>query len=207
MTTNEFIKMLQEADPSGEAHLRMDGGVPNAAVLKEGYWDGPYSYINENNEYVYTTEGMKVDIYCTDVWDFADNAAGWNDGVTWEEVKKRFKFRLGYSNKDSRNEREESILKEAKEAFDFCIDSRDRLYRNALEEMEVNAKKGWTWFQNKEVDEEGGMHHYYTWKVLDENGNDQGSNIHNTESIQKSKKWDRIDNDKVVGYYEWIYNN
>ena len=47
MKTSEFIKMLQEADPSGEAHVRMYGGVPKFAELKPGYWDGPYSYIDE----------------------------------------------------------------------------------------------------------------------------------------------------------------
>lgn len=48
MTTSEFIKMLQDADPSGEAHIRMSGGVPKYAELKEGYWDGPYSYIDSD---------------------------------------------------------------------------------------------------------------------------------------------------------------
>ena len=47
MTTSQFIKMLQEADPSGEAHIRMDGGIPLFAELKPGYWDGPYEYIDE----------------------------------------------------------------------------------------------------------------------------------------------------------------
>ena len=28
MKTKDFIKMLQDEDPSGEAHIRMSGGVP-----------------------------------------------------------------------------------------------------------------------------------------------------------------------------------
>jgi len=59
MKTSEFIKMLQEADPSGEAHIRMEGGIPRFAELKEGYWDGPYSYLDEEGNWVYSTEGNK----------------------------------------------------------------------------------------------------------------------------------------------------
>ena len=52
MTTSQFIKMLQEADPSGEAHIRMEGGIPLFAELKPGYWDGPYEYIDEDDNYL-----------------------------------------------------------------------------------------------------------------------------------------------------------
>jgi hypothetical protein len=58
MTTKEFIKILQDADPSGEAHIRMEGGIPMYAELKAGYWDGPYAYI-EDGKYVYSAEGSK----------------------------------------------------------------------------------------------------------------------------------------------------
>jgi len=34
MKTKELIKILQKADPSGEAHVRMDGGVPTYANTK-----------------------------------------------------------------------------------------------------------------------------------------------------------------------------
>ena len=39
MTTSEFIKMLQKADPAGDSHIRMGDGVPFMAELKAGYWD------------------------------------------------------------------------------------------------------------------------------------------------------------------------
>lgn len=70
MTTSEFIEILKKADPSGEAHIRMEGGIPLFAELKPGYWDGPYSYIDKDDNYVYTSAGSKVDIYCVDIWDF-----------------------------------------------------------------------------------------------------------------------------------------
>jgi len=73
MTTAEFIKMLQEADPDGTAHVRMEGGVPYYAEHKAGYYDGPYEYIDENDRFVLTNLGDKVDIYCKNpadiIWD------------------------------------------------------------------------------------------------------------------------------------------
>jgi len=63
MTTGEFIKMLQEEDPSGKAHLRMDGGIPWFEECKAGYYDGPYSYIDENKNFVYKKKdgrGFKI---------------------------------------------------------------------------------------------------------------------------------------------------
>ena len=32
MKTKDFIKMLQDADPSGELHVRMQGGIPRFAI-------------------------------------------------------------------------------------------------------------------------------------------------------------------------------
>lgn len=62
MTTGQLIKLLQEADPSGEAHMRMEGGIPWFVECKPGYYDGAYSYIDENKNFVYSTEGWKVDV-------------------------------------------------------------------------------------------------------------------------------------------------
>lgn len=38
MTTSEFIKMLQEAGQEGNAHIRMEGGIPMCAEHKPGYY-------------------------------------------------------------------------------------------------------------------------------------------------------------------------
>ena len=42
MKTKDFIKMLQEEDPTGEGFIRLnDGDAILYAVSKPGYWDGP----------------------------------------------------------------------------------------------------------------------------------------------------------------------
>ena len=63
--------------------------------------------------------------------------------------------------------------------------------------------------ENKDVDknEIPNMHYYYTWKIFDENGIGQGSNVHQTESIQKSGLWEKLDNRVKKGYYQWVLKN
>lgn len=204
MKTKDFIKMLQDADPSGEAHVRMDGGIPKFAELKAGYWDGPYRYIDENGDYVYSTKGSKVDIYCTDIWDFVECLYGRD--VEWEDIKKKFKFELNYSIKEQREERENIILNEAKEAYEDIKKIEDDMYEKELSDMTKNAEKGWTWFQNKDVDknEKPNYHVYYTWKIYDENGKEDGSSIYNTEPVLRSGLWEKCDNGVKKGYYQWI---
>lgn len=207
MTTSEFIEILKKADPSGDAHIRMEGGIPLFAELKPGYWDGPYSYIDKDDNYVYTSAGSKVDIYCVDIWDFVER--NMNRNTKWEEIEKKFKFELTYSIKEHRDERANSILKQAKEAYNDIMEILTSSYNRSLEEMIKNAEKGWKWFQNKDVDknEVPNMHKYYTWKIFDENGKEQGSNIHMTESIQDSGLWSKLESNEMPGYYEWKFNN
>ena len=202
MTTKEFIKILQEADPEGNGHIRMDGGIPKFAIAKEGYWDGAYAYINENGEYVYSTKGYKVDIHCEDVWSYVEDK--YRRGMKWEEMEKNFKFELGYAIESQRKEREQRILDQAKEAFESNEEIDQKFFEEGKNKMIENSNKGWTWFQDKKVDTERGMHVYYTWKIYDENGKEQGSNIHMTDSFQHSGLWERVDNNKKEGYYEWI---
>jgi hypothetical protein len=207
MKTKDFIKLLQEEDPTGEAHIRMNGGVPVSVIAKEGYWDGPYQYIDEEGNFVTSIKNDKVDIYCIDVYEFVGNNINRNDPDNWEKIRAKFKFELGaYVNDKNRNEKEEAILKEAKEAFDGIMEIEIRMYNASLEQMRENAKKGWKWFQNKLVDTESGYHHYYTWKIFDENDKSMGpSNPHMTESIQESGEWEKLDNNVMEGYYEWRF--
>jgi hypothetical protein len=204
MKTKEFIKMLQEADPSGEAHIRMEGGIPRFAELKPGYWDGPYSYLDEDGNWVYSSEGDKVDIHCFDRYDYVSEMFTTYSIPTWGEVRSKFKFRLGYSDN---SEREENSLTDAKEAFEHSTE----MYQGfKVEEEELalsRSEKGWTWFQNKLVDDptiRPNIHHYYTWIVLDETGKDQGSNLHNVQPVYKSGLFERHDNGVKEGYYQWI---
>jgi hypothetical protein len=130
MTTKEFIKMLQEEDPEGNGHIRMNGGVPRFAIAKEGYWDGPYSYIDEEGNYVTTIEGYKVDVYSMDVSDFVEDIYRHNE-TTWEDIKSKFRFGFsGYAIKSQREERADGVLKKAKEAFDMMVDIYNKLEKN-----------------------------------------------------------------------------
>jgi hypothetical protein len=207
MKTSEFIKMLQDADPTGEAHIRMNGGVPRFAEPKAGYWDGPYSYIDEDGNWNYSTEGTKVDIHCTDIYDFVDDMVDSYRIPEWEKVASKFKFSLGYSITEQRKQREDSILRQAREAYDDAVERSKRFEEEGKARALENAGKGWTWFQNKLVDDptiKPNIHHFYTWKVYDEKGKDQGSNLYNVESVYKSGLFERLDNEVMKGYYQWI---
>lgn len=196
--------MLQEADPSGEAHIRMEGGIPRFAELKPGYWDGPYSYLDEDGNWVYSSEGNKVDIHCFDRYDYVSDIFTTYNIPTWEEVRSKFKFSLNYSDN---SEREENSLSEAKEAFEHSTEMYQRFRREGEELALSRSEKGWTWFQNKLVDDptiKPNTHHYYTWTVMDENGKDQGSNLHNVEAVYKSGLFERHDNGVKEGYYQWV---
>lgn len=207
MKTKEFIKMLQEADPSGEAYIRMEGGVPYYAEYKEGYWDGYYSYIDDGGNYTSSIKDSKVDIFCQDIDLFVE---GLTDLETeWDEVKNKFRFEFsGYH--DGGKDRIERIYKEAKESFDSMREILQNLYDSNLKEMIEAAESGWRWFQNMEVDNitDGFNNHvYYTWKIFDSEGNDKGSNIKQTESIQKSGLWEKIVSKERPNYYEWKFIN
>ena len=97
MTTKEFIKMLQDADPSGDAHIRMSGGVPRYAELKPGYWDGPYSYIDGDGNWVYSSMNNKVDIWTEEIDDYVGDMCDTYDTPPWEDIKKKFKLKMRLS--------------------------------------------------------------------------------------------------------------
>lgn len=213
MKTKDFIKMLQDADPSGESHVRMYGGVPCWAEHKEGYWDGPYHYIDDEGNWVYSTKGSKVDICCRDIDDFVSEMIDTYNTPLWEDVKKKFKFELGYSDSGQRSERENSILKQAKEAYDSSVDMHKRFREEGEERALKRVEEGWTWFQNKLVDDETlkpNMHYYYTWKVYSKPAllgllkKEEGSNLYNVQAVMKSGLFERLDNNKIPGYYEWV---
>lgn len=127
MKTSEFIKLLQDADPSGETHIRLDGGIPYYVEPKPGYYDGPYSYLDDDGNWVYTTQGDKIDIYCYEPEDIAEKVLyQWNEYTEgtddlWDKVKAKFKFRLTYAIEEHRKEREDAFLKPVKQFLDDMI--------------------------------------------------------------------------------------
>lgn len=205
MKTKDFIKMLQEEDPSGECYIRLNGDPIWFAEQKEGYWDGPYNFIEkgEDGKYTWTasTKGHKVDIHTMDMFSFSERYGG-----DWEEVKKHIKVEYTYLDN---GDRERQFMEHAKEECDQYKEMRESLYEKGHNDMKENAKKGWRWFQNKDVDknEKPNLHKYYTWKIYDEKKKERMSSVYNTESIMKSGDWEKVDNKKKKGYYEWIFKN
>jgi hypothetical protein len=207
MKTKDFIKMLQDADPSGEAYLRMEGGIPLFAEHKPGYWDGPYSYVDEDGNYVYSTKGSKVDIHCIDLDGFVERNFNIYEENNWEKIKSMFKFELTYSIPEQRKEREDSIINSAKKYWDEYFEWQTEWNEDKKKKAIENSENGWIWFQNKLVDDESlkpNMHHYYTWKVYDKDGKEQSSNPYNVEAVYKSGLFERLDNDVKPGYYQWV---
>lgn len=107
MKTKDFIKMLQEADPSGEGYVRLPGGgAPWFAEAKEGYWDGPYQYLEFGEErkfyphdavLVTSTKGYKVDIHVMEL-----DTIIWDENGDLDKIKKRIRYDLTYVHNDER---------------------------------------------------------------------------------------------------------
>lgn len=109
--------MLQEEDPSGEAHLRFSGGIPVSVELKEGYYDGPYAYINEEGNYVCTDKGEKVDVHCIDLGEYV-----WEKRGDISRVKTDF---------DCFKDRKEEIIRQA-ESYAKAYKNFDESQKNSF---------------------------------------------------------------------------
>lgn len=108
MKTKDFIKMLQEADPTGECYVRLPGGgAPWFAEEKEGYWDGPYQYLEKvnpdqrahagNMRIVTSTKGSKVDIHAMDL-----DTIIWDENGNLDRIKNRIRYDMEYARNDER---------------------------------------------------------------------------------------------------------
>jgi len=119
MKTKELIKLLQEFDPSGECHVRISGreGPVISVDEKEGYWDGPYSYLEKNEEgnwiWVESIKEHKVDIYTMEMFDFVERFKG-----DFNEVKKHIRFEYDGYDKVTQGQKKENFLKNVKEDCD-----------------------------------------------------------------------------------------
>jgi len=125
MKTKDFIKLLQKEDPTGETHVRLPGGTPKWVESKPGYYDGPYSYIDEDGNYVLSDKGSKIDVHCSDIEDFI-----------WEESGDTSKVILDVHNPEKYKGSIEKYSKEARE----CIED---LTRKMGEETIDMINKGW----------------------------------------------------------------
>lgn len=124
MKTKEFIKMLQEADPTGEAYIRMSDGVPFAAELKPGYYDGPYSYVDENDNWVVSARNPKIDIAYMDLeeWAYLQGERGKSWGEVQEKIKFEFEIYIGGA-----KDKEKRTFETAKRGYDEYLEM-DRIW-------------------------------------------------------------------------------
>lgn len=198
MTTSEFIKMLQAEDPSGEAHIRLDGGVPYAAEHKPGYYDGPFTYLDKDGNYVTSTVGTKVDIYCKEpstlIW---DNDMEWNEftedpELAWERLKKLFLF----EGHDGRKDQVASFFVRLRKEFDEYVAHSTVSNKKYLEDVLDKHAKGWRFMQKKD-----GRMKFYDWEIRRPDGKNDGANWATTGPILLSGRFEPVDCD---GFIEWI---
>lgn len=139
MTTEDFIAMLQKADPSGKAHIRWDG-VPISAELKAGYYDGPFNYIDSDGNFVTSIKGDKVDIYSVDLYGFIIDKINIFKPDNYEYILSKFKFEFGgYSLRGE--ERKNEILKNVEVEYKYWYNSKmKRMYEWALNFIKNNSE-------------------------------------------------------------------
>lgn len=116
MKTKELIKQLQNADPSGEAYLRINGKECITHVeFKAGYWDGSYSYLSKNSkdELIWneSNQGIKVDICVMEMYNFVERYKG-----NYKKVMKHVKMDFQDLDPSDRIKRFKDLMKQE------CID-------------------------------------------------------------------------------------
>lgn len=148
MKTKDFIKMLQEEDPSGEGYLRING-VDDAIVFcesKAGYWDGMYSYFDKSTRTWYkTSKGYKIDVH----------TISWED-IVWElngdmnKIRQKLKpdFSSYITHKD---EYETNFWKKVEEEAIIAKETYDKLQKDMFDRTMQMFNDGYTfWTLNNE---------------------------------------------------------
>jgi hypothetical protein len=137
MKVKDLIKYLQEADPTGECHVRVDGGAILGCEPKEGYWDGPYQYIDwDRNKYVISTKGDKVDIRTMDaedwIWDHDGDTSGIELQLTYCDDTREKEYRKHF----------EEVAEEAKIQI-------AKMNKEFLKKVNDFASEGWAFREDK----------------------------------------------------------
>lgn len=136
--------MLQKADPEGEGHVRLPGGgAPWFASAKDGYWDGPYQYLEEINpdnpknkkRLVFSTEGYKVDIHVLDY-----ESLVWEEKGNMDKIRERIRIEYTYLDDEKENNIWKLIDEEAEHARNYDKIFLDEWYLKVLEEY---YEDGW----------------------------------------------------------------
>jgi len=113
MKTKDLIKELQEIDPSGECHIRINSKPVWFLEGKPGYWDGTYNYLEKGEDgkynWIQTIENDKIDIKTMDMFTFCEFHNG-----DWDEIEKH--IRIEYDDYD--DERKRTFLDNFKKECD-----------------------------------------------------------------------------------------
>jgi hypothetical protein len=120
--------MLQEQDPDGKCHVRLPGGIPDYAIKKEGYYDGSYTYLDHNGNYVISDKGFKIDVYCIELEDFL-----------WDDHNDNKRVIIDIKDKE-RKKAIQNEIKKIQVERDKC--RRGLLYEHVFRVME-KIKEGW----------------------------------------------------------------
>lgn len=140
MKTKDFIKMLQEEDPSGECYVRINGGAIYWCESKEGYWDGAYEYYDKENKTWHTSsKDYKIDVH----------TISWDD-IIWEEEgdmdKIKTRLKPDYSNYVRKEEYETNFWKKVeKEAIDAKTFF-DKLQKEMYDRVMERFNSGYTFW-------------------------------------------------------------
>lgn len=131
MNTLEFIELLKEADPKGEATIVIGSYPVIGCDVAPGYWDGHFwkpldKEGKECSKEEYpaklslTGSGLKLKIHYMDpdslLWDHM-TAKGFN-------IEDYIQFDSSYANKSDREEQRNSWLKELNETYNYAHDFR-----------------------------------------------------------------------------------
>jgi hypothetical protein len=135
MKTKDFVKMLQEADPTGEAHVRMSGGFPHMAILLPGYYDGSYSYLDEEGNYVVSRAGTKVDIYMMGIEEFVEHNYDPKDPNNWEKIKSMIKFDSLLGDAAYQQNRKDAVINAARANWEHEVEMQEKYHGPAAHKV------------------------------------------------------------------------
>ena len=190
MKTKDFIKLLQEEDPSGEGYVRVQGGAILCVEQKEGYWDGNYQYYDSETKILHiTSDNYKIDVHTISSEDIV-----WDENGDMDKIRKRLDPNYErYSNPKQRKEMYENFWKHIeKEAVD-AKECHDKLHQEFLEKVKERYKNGWVGRIPKDHKNIWEIKWVKYWKK-------EGLNLGEIEIITDLNIFDKIKKGKYIYY-------
>jgi hypothetical protein len=129
MKSKDVIKLLKEEDPTGETHVRFAGGEITFVDNVPGYYDGPYTYKDEQGRLVLSKKGRKIDVHYEDILDVV-----WEHEGDMDVIKEHVVIDL-YDEKANREYWEKTIAPDAEKARHFHQESLERYIFTVLKKL------------------------------------------------------------------------